>query len=105
MSFDPIYFQSTEGYSYTIDASAEPGGSISPSGLVTVASGADQTFTITPDPGYEVFDVVTGSSGSVGAVSSYTFTNVTADDTITASFYECTQGPARLGVGYALRLP
>ena len=78
----------TESYSYTIDASAEPGGSISPSGLVSVDPGANQTFIITPDPGYEILDVVT-NSGSVGAVPSYTFTSVTADDTITASFYEC----------------
>jgi len=78
----------TKSYSYTINAYAEPGGTISPSGLVTVDPGSDQTFTITPEPGYEIFDVIT-NSGSVGAVFSYTFTNVTADDTITASFYEC----------------
>ena len=33
---------------YTITASAGAGGSINPSGAVTVNCGADQTFTITP---------------------------------------------------------
>ena len=70
---------------YTITASAGPGGSISPSGAVVVNYGANQTFTITPDPGYHVSDVTVDGS-SVGAVTSYTFTNVTADHTISATF-------------------
>ncbi len=70
---------------WTITASAGANGSISPSGAVSVTEGNNQTFTITPSSGYKVLDV-TVDSGSVGAVSSYTFTNVTADHTITASF-------------------
>ena len=43
------------GYSYyTIAATAGAGGSISPSGNVSVREGGDQTFTITPDKGYAV---------------------------------------------------
>jgi len=79
-----------EGYSFTIDASAGPGGSISPSGQVQVPAGADQTFAIMPDLGYEISDVVT-DSGSVGPVSSYTFTDVADDDSIDASFSECVE--------------
>ena len=60
-------------------------GSIAPSGQVTVAPGADQTFTITPDAGYKVADVLVDGS-SVGAVTSYTFRAVTAPHTIAASF-------------------
>jgi len=72
--------------SYTINASVNGlGGSISPSGVVSVFEGDDQTFTITPDLGYDILDVVI-DSGSVGAVTSYTFFNVMADDSITASF-------------------
>jgi len=70
---------------FTITATAGAGGSISPPGAVVVNSGADQEFTITPDLGYVVEDVLV-DGGSVGAVTSYTFTNVTADHTIDASF-------------------
>ncbi len=73
---------------YTITATAGAGGSISPSGSVTVNSGANQTFTITPNTGYTVSSVlVDGTAVSVPAAGgSYTFNNVTADHTITASF-------------------
>ncbi|MBA7510388.1 hypothetical protein ES705_02372 [subsurface metagenome] len=70
---------------YTITATAGPGGSIAPSGAVTVNHGANQTFTIIPDPGYHIADVLVDGS-SVGAVPTYTFTNVTADHTIEAIF-------------------
>jgi len=70
---------------YTITASAGAGGSISPSGNVTVNDGADQAFTITPDTGYEIDDVTVDGS-SVGAVVEYTFNNVTENHTIEAVF-------------------
>ncbi len=54
---------------YTIQASAGANGSISPSGTVNVFSGANQSFTITPNSGYHVADVVV-DGGSVGAVTS-----------------------------------
>jgi hypothetical protein len=72
---------------YTIQASATPGGSISPSGTVTVAQGANQTFTITPDSGYVISDVLVDGS-SVGAGGSYTFTNIGSNRTITANFVQ-----------------
>ena len=70
---------------YIIISSAGPHGSISPSGNVTVNHGSDKSFTITPDAGYQIYDVLVDGS-SVGAVSSYTFTNVTQDHTISATF-------------------
>jgi uncharacterized repeat protein (TIGR02543 family) len=70
---------------YTITAKAGANGSISPSGAVSVAYGADQTFAIMPAPGYRIADVLADGS-SVGAVTSYTFTDVIADHTIEASF-------------------
>ncbi|MFH1378134.1 MAG: LamG-like jellyroll fold domain-containing protein [Planctomycetota bacterium] len=70
---------------YTIAASAGAGGSISPTGSVSVNHGANQTFTITPDAGYSISDVLVDSV-SVGAVTSYTFSNVTAAHTISATF-------------------
>lgn len=71
--------------SYTITASAGSNGSISPSGTVNVNEGASQSFTITPSAGYHVADVLVDGA-SVGAVTGYTFTNVTAAHTISATF-------------------
>jgi hypothetical protein len=70
---------------YTITASAGSGGTISPSGTMTVKQGESKTFTITPDKGYKIKDVKVDGK-SVGAVSTYTFENVTSDHTIEATF-------------------
>ncbi|MDD5045144.1 MAG: hypothetical protein PHG51_06360 [Candidatus Omnitrophica bacterium] len=61
------------------------GGTVSPSGTVQVAYGEDQAFTITPDSGYHI-DNVLADGVSVGAVTSYIFTDVTADHALEASF-------------------
>lgn len=70
---------------HTITASAGGNGSISPSGSVSVNDGSDQAFTITPNSGYHI-DTVTADSVAVSATSPYTFTNVTANHTISATF-------------------
>ena len=69
----------------TITASAGTNGQITPAGSVTVNYGADQTFNIQPNTGYLVADVLVDGS-SVGSRASYTFTNVIAVHTISASF-------------------
>ncbi|MDV7396144.1 hypothetical protein RZS08_32425, partial [Arthrospira platensis SPKY1] len=70
---------------YTIMASAGTGGSINPEGAISVNYGGSQSFTITPDTGYAIADVLVDGV-SVGAVGSYTFSNVMADHSIEASF-------------------
>ena len=60
-------------------------GTITPSGGIPVVDGANQTFTITPNAGFAVTDVLVDGV-SVGAVGSYEFTNVTGDHTISATF-------------------
>ena len=70
---------------YTITASAGANGSIAPSGTTVVNSGASQAYTITPATGYHVADVLVDGV-TAGAVTSYTFSNVTANHTIAASF-------------------
>lgn len=70
-----------------ITATADPNGTISPAGNVAVGWGTDITFHITPSPGYEVMQVVVDGE-QVGAVTSYTFENVTAPHTIHARFPE-----------------
>ncbi|MBN1358220.1 hypothetical protein JW988_05575 [Candidatus Bathyarchaeota archaeon] len=69
---------------FTITASAGTGGSINPSGSVPVEYGDTQTFTVTPDSGYQVASVL---MDGVPATAPYTFVNVVADGhTITATF-------------------
>ena len=70
---------------HVITASAGAHGSITPSGLVSVTNNGTQSFTITPEAGYQVADVLVDGV-SVGAVTSYTFQNTTADHTIFARF-------------------
>ena len=70
---------------FTITASAAAYGAIAPSGAVTVNAGSSQSFIVTADPWYHVADVVV-DGGSVGAVATYTFDNVSGDHTIVASF-------------------
>ncbi|OPY25678.1 MAG: outer membrane biogenesis protein BamB [Methanomethylovorans sp. PtaU1.Bin073] len=69
----------------TITASATFGGSISPSGNITVNYGDSKTFTITPNSGYKISSVKVDGV-SKGAIFSYTFTDITSDHTITATF-------------------
>ena len=74
---------------YTIAATAGEGGSITPNGDVSVKEGASQTFAITADNGYEIADVLVDGN-SVGAVETYTFDEVKANHTISASFSKTT---------------
>lgn len=78
-------FNQAAAASYTLSASAGTGGSISPAGSVSVAGGTNKSFTISPNSGYAVANVTVDGT-SVGAVTSYTFTNVAANHTITATF-------------------
>ena len=50
---------------FTITATAGTGGSIAPSGAVTVGFGGNQAFTITPSTGYHVADVLVDGVSAV----------------------------------------
>ncbi len=73
---------------HTITASADTGGTISPSGAVAVLDGDSQAFTITADVGYAIAQVLVDDVNDPDAVASgnYTFSNVTGDHTIAATF-------------------
>ncbi len=60
-------------------------GSLTPATPQTVNYGASQTFTITPNTGYHIVDVGVDSI-SQGPIDLYTFTNITANHTISAVF-------------------
>jgi len=88
-----------EAITFTITASAGSGGSISPTGAVTVNYSDSKTFTITPNSGYKISNVKV-DGGSVGSVSSYIFQNITSSHTIEATFEkEITQTVIILQIG------
>jgi hypothetical protein len=70
---------------YEISASKEGNGSISPAGIVSVAAGTEQRYTITPGSDSVLADVLVDGQ-SIGGVGSYTFTNVNATHSIHAIF-------------------
>lgn len=71
--------------SYTLNAQAGANGSINPSGKIDITYGESKTFSIEADAQYEVSDVKVNGQ-SKGAITSYTFSNVTEDQSIAASF-------------------
>jgi len=77
-----VYFS---GNDYTITATAYDGGTIEPSGEILVHEGTSKTFDINPLPDFHILDVKVDGN-SVGAVETYTFSNITSDHTIEAYF-------------------
>jgi len=80
------------GSAYTVTTSAGAGGTISPSGPVSVAPGQTQKFTVTPNAGYYIASIkgcggteFTGDSTST-AVRSYTTGVITSNCAVSASF-------------------
>ena len=73
---------------YTITPSAGANGSITPGTATLVASGGSQAFSIMPNAGYQRDTVKVDGVDQPAAVTSgtYTFTNVTANHTISATF-------------------
>ena len=72
--------------SSTVTASAGTGGTISPSGNVSVNCGANQVFTVTPNTCYDVDKVLADNSAVTLTDGKYTFTNVTANHSISVTF-------------------
>ena len=71
---------------YTITANAGANGIISPSGSVTVTAGESKTFTVTPNNGYVVDTVEVNGESVTLTDGEYTFSNVSANATIAATF-------------------
>jgi len=77
-------------YDITATATGPTGsGTIAPAGKKTVPAGGTETYTITANPGYRI-NYVAVDGVSVGAVGSYTFTNVQANHAIKADFVPVT---------------
>lgn len=72
---------------FTIEASARPdGGTVTPSGQITVEYGTDQEFVFTPDDGYGIQTLVVDGVEQAWSKYRYTFTNVTANHTLKVVF-------------------
>jgi parallel beta-helix repeat protein len=79
------YVEAIFDTAWIIAASAGANGSIDPSGGVKVHNGETRTFNVTPDANYMISEVCVDGI-SVDAATTYTFTDVSADHTITVSF-------------------
>ena len=70
---------------HTITATAGAHGSIQPEGIVEVGHDSDLEFTIAADDDYHITDVLVDNV-PVGPVASYTFSHISRDHTIAATF-------------------
>jgi hypothetical protein len=71
--------------SYIIASLADGNGTLSPQGNISVTHGGNQSYSIVPDTGYGVADVLVDGQ-SIGMVNHYTFSNVSEPHTIRAIF-------------------
>jgi hypothetical protein len=78
-------FNAKTNTTYIITATASGGGTLSPSGNVTVTRGASQTFKITPNKRHRIINVQVDGVWK-GSITSYTFSNITANHQISAVF-------------------
>ncbi len=83
-----VRYTASSSTTYTIIATNGNNGTISPSGVVYVAEGANKTFTITPNAGYRIATVMVDGVNAIDEVVDfqYTFYNVTADHNINVTF-------------------
>ena len=83
-----ITFNFMNGSSFSIQASATAGGTISPSGNITVEPNGSKTFTFAPYSGYKIQDVKIDnvSNPTVASLGTYTFNNVNENHSIQAIF-------------------
>ena len=75
----------TSPVNYTISASSDVNGSISATGNSIVATGGNKTYTFSPSTEYRISNVLVDGI-SQGTISSYTFSNIGADHTISVVF-------------------
>lgn len=78
---------------YSITVAQTANGIISPASAINIPQGSNRDFTITPDAGFQITNVLVDGT-SIGAVSSYTFTNIISNHTITATFEKTSAAPS-----------
>lgn len=86
------YFEFTptqlSAYTYDVKASATEGGTITPAGTTSVVAGDNIEYTITPDPGYAISQVMVGSDDVTAQVTEgkLTVSNVQTDTAVNVMF-------------------
>jgi aminopeptidase YwaD len=70
---------------FTIVSSAGPNGTITPNGITTLSFNETLHFSIAPNPGYHVDSLVIDGA-KITSDTQYTFTGISADHTIRATF-------------------
>lgn len=91
--------QEAEPDVYTITATTSANGIITPSGTISVNGDSSQVFIITPSFGYHISDTIV-DGGSAGVANLYTFSNVTDDHTISATFQATVISGGDVTTGY-----
>ena len=80
-----LFAQWTQAATFTITVTQSANGTITP-GTASYLSGSNQTFTITPDTGYSIASLTTDLGAITPVSGTYTFSNITANHTITATY-------------------
>ncbi|MBR2521128.1 MAG: InlB B-repeat-containing protein [Oscillospiraceae bacterium] len=91
---------------YTVSASSQGKGTVSPAGDVTVPANGSQTFTFQPDTGYYVKDVKVDNI-SLGHTNEYTFQSVHGNHSIHVTFarsYSGIESATRSGSKVSVKL-
>ena len=70
---------------HNIESIAGQGGTISPSGITGILHGNNQSYAITPAKGYLIAEVIVDNA-SLGVVTNYSFSDITADHSISVRF-------------------
>ncbi len=74
-------------FTYTLNLTAGTGGSVSPSGLVSVNPHDNKTVTITPLSCYDIKDVVIDGKSN-DPITNFTFNDITTDHVLIATFVQ-----------------
>lgn len=82
---DEARYDLAVGVFYEVKVSATGGGTICPDGTTRICEGQSQTFTFQAGENYKLRDVLVDGS-SVGAVESYTLSDVRADHSVEVEF-------------------
>ena len=91
---------SEEDDTFTVTATAGENGIIIPSGELLAAKGSSITYGFTPDSGFVIDKIIVDGNdvtSSCLSTNTYTFENIKADHTISATFKE--------GIGYIITIP
>lgn len=84
-TIDVTFAQNPSAPFFNIIATAGLHGTISSMGTTTIQQGNNQTYTITPDAGYDITSLTVDGVATTTS-STFTFSNINADHTIDATF-------------------